>query len=111
MERCRDYLSFAFSFAGLGYVVLWPLAVYGGDLFGAWPHPAELPPTLQIAGTLSALFAAARLLLFAFRRMRPVAMAPRIVLLGRPMPRSPLRHLPTVKPRAHFGLRRRRERS
>jgi hypothetical protein len=105
MERCRDYFCFAVTFAGLGYVALWPLAAYGGSLFGGWPHPADLSPALHLAGTLSALFAAARFLLIAARRMRPPQPAPRIALMPRSARRRPLRTISPVKPRSHFGLR------
>jgi hypothetical protein len=134
MNRIREYSSFAACFAGLGYVVLWPVSSSGfdGKPFGAsflchdqssgilgalcnFAHPLTLPPALHALGFLCAMFVTLRLLYCAIGRSRRVTATPTVdisALLARlpgghpPLPRrSPPRPLPTVKPRAHFGLR------
>lgn len=89
MNRIKDYSRFAVCFAGLGYIVLWPLSTpgAGGDLFGAsllcgggafapldWlchaPHPLRLSPALHAVGLLSAAFVVARFSLRGLRRLR-----------------------------------------
>jgi hypothetical protein len=60
---------------------------------------------LQLAGSLSAIFASVRLMLIAIRRMRTPHHAPQIAVTPPPSSRTPLPHFPAVKPRAHFGLR------
>jgi hypothetical protein len=133
MNRIRDYTGFAIEFCGLGYIVLWPVTALdvSGKPFGASlfcrdtphgvldllcnsAHPLQLPSNLHALGFLSAMFVAARLLLYAIRRSRravdrraadmsalttqsPGAMAP-----PRQRPARPSR---PVKPRTHFGLR------
>jgi len=135
MNRVRDYSGFAAWFAGLGYIVLWPVTSsdlsgrpFGASIFcrdGAFsvldflcnsPHPLQLPPALHAIGLLSAIFVTARLLLHAVRRSRRAAdrraagtcaLTARIpaVVLRPPPPRKPPRRYRTVKPRRHFGLR------
>jgi len=109
MDRCRDYFCFAVSFAGLGYIALWPLAGYGGDLFGVSLTPLVLPPALHLAGTLSAIFVAVRALLLASRRLRRPSAAPatlpQMAVPARIPCRKALRQVAAVKPRAQFGLR------
>lgn len=107
MDRCKEYCGFAISFAGLGYIVLWPLAGYGGRLFGVWLHPLTLPPALQAVGVLSAIFVSVRLLLLAVRRLRRQGATAAAAAPKSPAPacRKFLRHLPPVKPRSQFGLR------
>src|SRR5471032_287050 len=92
MNRIKDYAGFVGWFAGLGYIVLWPLtaADLGGKPFGAsifcydgasgltnflcnTAHPLELPPGLHALGFLSALFVTTRLLMHAIRRTRRAA--------------------------------------
>jgi len=104
MNRLRDYGGFIGWFAGLGYIVLWPVT-------GAYSaHPLELPPGLHLLGFLSAVFVTARLLMHAIRRTRraagkvaglqvnPAAVAP-------PVERKPQPVRRVVKPRKEFGLR------
>jgi hypothetical protein len=127
MNRLKDYAGFVGWFAGLGYIVLWPVTAteLGGKPFGASifchdgapsltdflcnsAHPLALPPGLHALGFLSALFVTTRLLMHAVRRTRRApgkgassdtneAAAPAV---HRP---SPARR--AVKPRTHFGLR------
>jgi hypothetical protein len=134
MNRIREYTAFAARFAGLGYIVLWPLSSsdISGKPFGAAvfcgdgslrlldmvchsEHPLLLPPTLHMIGLLSAVFAASQLLLYALRRSRRAAGAgaaiasarsARIPAVPAPPPRrKPAHLLRSVKPRAQFGLR------
>ncbi len=129
MNCLWDYVGFAIWFAGLGYLVLWPLSASGssGDLYGAAllcqaqaasglvsalcraPHPLTLSPALHALGAFALLAAVLRLLcrgLGCARRARaarvvrvPAAMMPP------PRPRLTQRALPRVKPRSQFGLR------
>ncbi len=129
MNRIKDYGSFAAWFAGLGYIVLWPVtaADFGGKPFGASmfcrdsslalldllcnsERLLKMPSGLHALGFMSAAFVTTRLLWSGIQRSRrgaPVKLAP--PLAGQmdvpPPPRRPppLRH--TVKPRTHFGLR------
>jgi len=128
MNRIRDYLGFVGWFAGLGYIVLWPVtaADLSGKPFGASlfcrdglpgvldllcnsAHFLQLPPGLHALGFLSAVFVTIRLLLHAFRRTRRAAAAtsataPITAAFAPPVRKSPpLRS--AVKPRTHFGLR------
>jgi hypothetical protein len=110
MDRCKEYCGFAISFAGLGYIALWPLAALASRLLGVAPHPLALPPALQATGMLAAIFVIARLLLLMMRRLRrqyapQAAHAPDTAVKPRVLRREPLRHLPQVKPRSQFGLR------
>ena len=69
MNRIKDYIGFAIWFAGLGYIVLWPVTSpdLGGKPFGASifcrdaslsvldllcnsAHPLQLPPSLHALG-------------------------------------------------------------
>ena len=105
MNRVWDYAGFVVWFMGLGTIVL--------RLVGLFGHPM-LPPVLLLIGLASASFVAVRLLLLAIARWRVPfgvaraaagARAPAAVIKP---PRSnpmPMRALPTVKPRDHFGLR------
>jgi hypothetical protein len=103
MNRVWDYAGFIVWFMGLGTVVLWLAGLFG--------HPM-LPPVLALIGLTSASFVAVRLLLLAIARWRvpfgiaraaAAARAPAAVI--RPPLPKPVRSLPTVKPRDHFGLR------
>lgn len=103
MNRVWDYAGFIVWFMGLGYLVLW--------LVGS-PEHRMLPPVFHVAGLASATFVAVRLLLLAIARWRvpfsvaratAAARAPAAVI--KPPPPKPVRSLPTVKPRDHFGLR------
>lgn len=131
MNRIKDYAGFAGWFAGLGYIVLWPVTAtnMGGKPFGAalfcredatglldslcqLPHPLHLPEGLHALGLLSALFVAFRLLMLAVRRTRRAARArhaaPAAALSqDAPPPRRMVAPAPrrTVKPRSQFGLR------
>ena len=132
MNRIKDYIGFALWFAGLGYIMLWPITSpeLGGKPFGAsiFCHatplatldflcnsalPLQLPPNLHVLGFLSALFVIVRMLLRAFKRSRRAARtlgadmsAPVTRLPDSPPPRrKPMRRLRPVKPRTHFGLR------
>ena len=104
MNRLRDYGGFIGWFAGLGYIVLWPVT-------GAYSaQPLELPPGLHLLGFLSAVFVTARLVVHIIRRTRratgkgaslqhdPAAIAPPMVRKPQPMRR-------VIKPRKEFGLR------
>jgi hypothetical protein len=134
MDRIKDYFGFIGWFAGLGYIVLWPVtaADLGGKPFGHSifcfesstslvdflcnsAHPLQLPAGLHALGFLSAIFVTLRLLVHAFRRSRrrayaeaaaTAALAARIS--AKPAqaqrPIGPPRR-PPVKPRAQFGLR------
>ena len=78
MNRVKDYIQFAVCFAGVGYIVLWPLTAHdsaiaastaslicGGDFPGdaicRLPHPLTLSPGLHLLGLVSALAVCARL--------------------------------------------------
>jgi hypothetical protein len=104
MNRLRDYAGFIGWFAGLGYIVLWPVT-------GSYSaRPLDLPPGLHLLGLLSAVFVAARLLVHAIRRtwnaagkaakvqVNPAAVAPPVARKPQPVRR-------VVKPRKEFGLR------
>jgi hypothetical protein len=102
MNRVWDYAGFVVWFMGLGYIVLW--------LVGS-PEHRMLSPAFHLVGLASATFVAVRLLLLAIARWRVPfgvaraaagARAPAAVI--KPPPK-PVRALPTVKPRDHFGLR------
>ncbi|MEP7029478.1 MAG: hypothetical protein ABI830_00940 [Pseudolabrys sp.] len=127
MERVKDYAAFVGWFAGLGYIVLWPLTAndLGGQPFGATifcrdalpallellcnsAYPLHLPPGLHALGFLSAAFVILRLLGSALRRSRRRAPAPaeNSPQQQSAMPRQSFkRPLRSVKPRSHFGLR------
>ena len=133
MNRIKDYVRFVIWFAGLGYIVLWPVTSpdLNGRPFGASivcrdgalslldslcnsAHWLQLPPGLHAIGSLSAIVVTVRLLLCGVKRWRRpagtgVAQAPASTA---PMPaaaapswRNPARPLRPVKPRTHFGLR------
>jgi hypothetical protein len=129
VQRFKDHLRFAVCFAGLGYLMLWPLAASGrgGSLFGAAflcgggaphflealcgsAHPLTLSPALHAMGFLSMLAAltclSLRLLRRRPRRRRDHA-APAVVvsapLIAPALPKLPPR--PAVTPRREFGLR------
>jgi len=132
MNRIKDYAGFAGWFAGLGYIVLWPVTSpeLGSKPFGAsifcrdgspgmldflcnLEYPLRLPPGLHALGFLSAVFVIIQLLCCAFRRSRRAnrgsavtanfpAVPTKIVPPRPAKPRPPLR---SVKPRTHFGLR------
>ena len=89
MNRIKDYAGFAGWFAGLGYIVLWPItaADLAGKPFGAAvvcrdgvfsvldllcnsTHPLQLPPGLHALGSMSAVFVSVRLLCHAIKRVR-----------------------------------------
>jgi hypothetical protein len=133
VNRFKDYACFAIWFAGLGYIVLWPLTSpdHGGQPFGAsflcragasmplaWlcnsAHPLTLPPALHVIGLLSAVAVTVRALLAAIRRSRLRKGAPGLgaPALGAPaLPglrlarRKARRPAAYVAPRAQFGLR------
>lgn len=132
MNRCRDYFGFAVWFAGIGYVVLWPVTATGngGAVFGAsivcghaaggvaavlcgLPHPMALPLGLHVMGFAAAMLVAVRLSCRLLRRLRRRAdIIPAAALNARlpgaiPMraPRRRVQPLRTVAPRKHFGLR------
>jgi len=133
MNRIKDYSGFAIWFAGLGYIVLWPVTSpdLGGKPFGASIFcrdvslgvldllcnsalPLQLPSNLHVLGFLSALFVAVRLLMYAIKRSRRAvgtraadmsALVTRLPDAVAPPWRKPMRPLRPVKPRTHFGLR------
>jgi hypothetical protein len=134
MNRVKDYADFVGWFAGLGYIVLWPVASpdLGGKPFGAtvfcsdgapsmvdslcnWVHPLHLPPALHVLGFLSAIFVTTRLLVYAIRRpwrgnnaQTGTASLPGAqvpALQLQMLPRKPKLRRAPVKPRKEFGLR------
>jgi hypothetical protein len=128
MNRIKDYTCFATCFTGIGYIVLWPITAgeFGGAPLAAsmlchggsagwpgslcdWAHPLRLPPGLHALGAVSALLAAARLLVCLYKRSRRRA-SPALALqvvqdAPPPAPRKPRAPLPWIKPRSQFGLR------
>jgi hypothetical protein len=132
LDRLRDYIGFAVWFAGLGYIVIWPLAASGeaGLPFGASllcagaasgvldfichsPRPLLLPLPLHALGALSAIAVMVQVLAGGLSRLwRRHAGAPRPApapdTTARPLPPTVLRRLPRAKPRREFGLRRAR---
>jgi hypothetical protein len=130
MNRIKDYAGFVGWFAGLGYIVLWPItaADLGGKPFGASifctegasrltdllcnsAQPLHMPAGLHVLGFLSAAFVTIRLLLYAIRHTRraaggPISPAVRIPAALAQAPRQkPVSRRPPIKPRAHFCLR------
>jgi len=130
MNRIKDYAGFVGWFAGLGYIVLWPITAddLGGKPFGASifctegaprltdllcnsAQPLHMPVGLHVLGFLSAAFVTIRLLLYTIRRTRraaggPVSPPVRIPVAPAQAPRQkPASRRPPIKPRAHFGLR------
>ena len=134
MNRIKDYAYFIGWFAGLGYIVLWPLTApeMGGrpagasivcrdnalsalDLLCNSSHSVQLPPGLHALGFLSALFVMIRLLLYALQRSRRAGRGneaaatsidtQRLKIVIPPPQRKRRPPLPPVKPRSHFGLR------
>ena len=126
MNRIKDYACFATSFAGLGYIVLWPItasesggAPIGGSMLchdgsAGWlgilcdgAHPLRLPAGLHALGSISAVLAVARLLTCLHKRSRrPVPQAPRLpIAQDNPAPRKRSPPLQRIKPRTEFGLR------
>lgn len=132
MNRIKDYTCFAACFAGLGYIVLWPITAneMDGEAFGAAifcrhglfglldfvcgsNHPLRMAPGLHAIGFMSAIFVAMRLLVSAAKRSRCAVRARRSASASAaaqtpdelPPVRKPRRLRATVKPRTHFGLR------
>jgi hypothetical protein len=128
MNRLKDYAGFAGWFAGLGYILLWPVTAteLGGKPFGASiichddgpslmdflchsGHPLELPLGLHALGFLSVLFVTAKLFAHAVRRTRRTAgksAGPEnLAAFAPPPPCKPRPMCQPVKPRTHFGLR------
>jgi hypothetical protein len=124
MNRIKDYACFAACFAGLGYIVLWPITAseLGSEPLGAavfcrdgsagvfgflCVDPLRMPAGLHVLGFMSAVFVTARGLAGAIRRSRgsvPAAIAPESADDVPPLRK--LRAQPTkLKPRSHFGLR------
>jgi hypothetical protein len=133
MNRIKDYAGFVGWFAGLGYIVLWPVtsAELGAKPLGASifcqdgspsildllcnsANPVQLPPGLHALGFLSAVFVTIQLLCFAIRRSRrtirqradassPAPLTQTALPLARKQNFRP--PLRPVKPRTHFGLR------
>ena len=121
MNRFQDYLCFAVRFAGLGYIVLWPVSTPAhGELFGAsvictgktadvfalicrMPHPLQMSIGLHAAGALCAVLATLHVLLRmigrAGRRHRGLSAVPAVrpaavVPPAPPKSRLRWRHLP-----------------
>ncbi len=125
MNRIKDHICFAACFAGLGYMVLWPITAddlsgqsFGGSLLcrggSEWldslcnfAHPLRLPPGLHALGFMSAVFVAARLLVGAVKRSRRASpsVAAVVRMADEPPPRKPRPPLRQIKPRTQFGLR------
>ncbi len=126
MKLVGDYIGFAVWFAGVGYIVLWPLAdagdgmpfggsyICGADVLSVlcgFDHPLTLPPMLHLLGGLSAAVVAGqfvwRLLRRLHRRIAVGATPPGVRLAIKQTARRPvLRVLRRVQPRSEFGLRR-----
>jgi hypothetical protein len=135
MNRIKDYACFSGWFAGLGYIVLWPVTArdlggqpFGGSIFcyDGGPgltnylcdstHLLQLPPGLHALGFLSAAFVTTRLLVHSFKRVRrvagrgkteaaPASVSSATVALRRLHRPPPPPPRRLVKPRTHFGLR------
>jgi hypothetical protein len=133
MNRIKDYTKFVIWFAGLGYIVLWPVSSSGrsGRPFGASvicqdgtpgpldllcnsAHWLELPPALHAIGSLSAVVVAVRLSMYVIMRWRRPAAAGAAPASTPPAPmpvaavpswRNPGQPFRQIKPRTHFGLR------
>jgi hypothetical protein len=101
MNRVGDYIGFVVWFVGLGYIVLWLVAMIAEPI---------LPPALHAVGLLAACLVAVRLFVLAHTRRRAPAGVP---AAHARMPATSLessgkaeaRPLRSVKPRNHFGLR------
>jgi len=128
MKLVGDYLGFAVWFAGIGYVVLWPLADTGDGMpFGGsyvcgagilsvlcgFERPLTLPPALHVLGALLAVVAVGQLAWRLLRRLHPPApvytATPNLrlpVAVSPPARRSTLRVPRQVMRRSEFGLRR-----
>lgn len=131
MKRIKDYSCFAACFAGLGYIVLWPITAneIDGEAFGASifcrdgsfglmdfvcasSQPLKMAPGLHAIGFMSAIFVTTRLLLSAVKHSRRAVHARRsasaaVQTPDEPPPprRKPLPPYRPMKPRTHFGLR------
>lgn len=133
MNRIKDYSCFAACFAGLGYIVLWPITAneIDGEAFGASifcrdgsfglmdfvcssSQPLKMAPGLHAIGFMSAIFVTTRLLLSAVKRSRRAVRARRsasasaaVQTPDEPPPPARKLRLPryAVKPRTQFGLR------
>jgi hypothetical protein len=101
MNRVGDYIGFVVWFVGLGYIVLWLVAMIAEPI---------LPPALHAVGLLAACLVAVRLLLLAHARRHASAAVP-VVDARVPATsfecsgKAEARPLRSVKPRHHFGLR------
>jgi hypothetical protein len=134
MNRIKDYAGFVGWFAGLGYIVLWPVTSpeLGGKPFGASifcrdaspsaldflcnsANLVHLSPGLHAIGFLSAVFVTTRLLGYAVKRSRHAG-RPALAhfegsgplakfMLSRPAKQKYRPPLRRVKPRKEFGLR------
>jgi hypothetical protein len=124
-------MKFAIGFAGLGYIVVWPITSpdFDGHRFGIAifcrdglaglldplcdsSHALTLPPSLHVFGFAAALIVIGRVLVYALKRSRQVNGDPAIdpsleARTNAPAPlwRKPPRRARAVKPRAQFGLR------
>lgn len=124
MNRTREYICFAVCFAGLGYIVLWPVtaneagASFGGSMFcvDAAPdwlgflcqsaQPLRLAPGLHVLGFMSAVFVAISAVAGSVKRSRRRALPASAALQLADAPVcKPRRPLSKVKPRTNFGLR------
>jgi hypothetical protein len=134
MDRIKDYAGFIGWFAGLGYIVMWPItaADLAGKPFGHTifcldgsaglvdylcnsTHPLQLPAGLHLLGFMSAIFVTMRLLVHTIGRSRrraranvavAAALAARMAAAP-PQAKRPIGppRRPPIKARAHFGLR------
>lgn len=128
MKLVRDYLGFAIWFAGIGYMVLWPLTDGGNDMpFGGsyvcnadalsvvcdLDQPLTLPPALHVLGAISAMAVIGQLAWRVLRRLRRSAGVDtgkpdlRLSAVVDPRARRSTMRIPRqVRPRREFGLRR-----
>ena len=127
MLRLKEYAQFAVWFAGLGYVVLWPLIALDLDNAGAGnsvlcqlgtaaiseslcqvARPLALPPPLHVAGMLAAVLVSVQLLMAGLRMARErqaAASGPTQPIKPPPLSRRFQRPVAKLKPRTQFGLR------
>jgi hypothetical protein len=95
MNRVKDYVQFATSFVGIGYLALWPVTAHDNDIAAlvmtfiggshslasmnaicVSPHALRLSPGLHLIGAMSAACVIVRLLMRQWRHWRRHGLAP-----------------------------------